>query len=325
MMTFLDEEVSRAHRQQNFVHTVLLLVGIGVLLALPVWLIWGINGLLVVAVLIGALCLAARMVPPGAVMQAYSARRVTPETSRQLCHIVDVLAARAGLPQPPQLYVIPSLTMNAFATGTRSRSAIAITEGMLRRLDIREIAGVLAHEVSHIRNNDLYVMALADTITRMVQGMSYLALFLAVTNLVMITLDGEPHISWLAILLLYFAPAASSLMQLGLSRAREYDADLEAAHLTGDPAWLASALRHLERHTGRFWEDLMFPVPGRCVPQPSILRTHPATEDRIARLEQLDIRSKLPRIDVYEEPMVSMIGVGPIALRPRYRFPGIWY
>ena len=105
--------------------------------------------------------------------------------------------------------------------------------------------------------------------------MSYLAVFLVFTNLLTMAIDGEPKISWLAIIILYFSPLLSSLLQLGLSRTREYDADLEAAQLTGNPSWLASALQRLERHTGVFWEDLTMPVPGRRVPQPSVLRSHP--------------------------------------------------
>ena len=326
MTQFLDEDVTRAHRTQNQVHTILLLLGIGAIVAIPVCLIWGLSGLIFVAILLGGMALFALRIPASTVMQAYSGQLITHEASRQLSHIVDVLSERAELETRPKLYVIPSLTMNAFATGTRNNAAIGITEGMLRKFDLRQIAGVLAHEISHIRNNDLYVMALADTATRIVQSLSYLAIAFALANLFTMFVEGEPFVSWFAVVLLYLAPAASSLLQLALSRAREYDADLEAAHLTGDPAWLASALRHLERHTGRFWEDLMMPVPGRRVPQPSILRSHPATADRIARLEAIDTRKTLPTIVVRDEPMVStMIGVGPIALRPRYRFPGIWY
>ena len=88
---------------------------------------------------------------------------------------------------------------------------------------------------------------------------------------------------------------------------------------------LASALNRVERYTGRFWEDLMFPVPGRHIPSPSVLRTHPDTEDRINRLLSLDIRTQHPPITVVEEPMITMIGAGPSTLRPRHRWPGIWY
>jgi heat shock protein HtpX len=138
-------------------------------------------------------------------------------------------------------------------------------------------------------------------------------------------MSGEPPISWLAILLLYLAPTFTSLLQLALSRAREFDADLEAAMITGDPTGLASALKRVDNATGRFWEDMMMPVPARRIPQPSVLRTHPPTEDRIARLMMLRPERRLPPLILDEQPMVSMIGMGPIEMRPRYRWPGLWY
>ena len=111
---------------------------------------------------------------------------------------------------------------------------------------MREIIGVVGHEMSHIRNNDLSVMTLADTMTRFVQMLSYAALVLVGLNLIGL-LGDEPPFSWWAILLLYLAPAITSVLQLALSRTREFDADLEGAMLTGDPLGLASALRRLDQ------------------------------------------------------------------------------
>jgi len=236
-----------------------------------------------------------------------------------------VLADRAELARHPRLYVIPSATLNAFATGTPSNAAIGITEGLLRRLDLRQIAGVIAHEMSHIRNNDLSVMATADMLTRLTQLLAYTALGLAVLNVPVMLIGGEPF-SWLAILLLYLAPLLTSLLQMALSRTREYDADLEAAGLTGDPAGLASALAALERYQGRLWEDVMLPVPARRIPYPSLLRSHPETADRIARLKELEARPRVARpIVIAEEPMFTLVGRGPAGIAPRYRVLGLWY
>ena len=324
MNPFLAPDQRDAHRRRNRLHSLLLVGGIGLILLVSAALIWSWAGALVALVIVLLLAAFGPRVPPETLMQLYRARPVDPRHGSQLTHIVEVLANRAELPAQPRLYVIPSMTLNAFATGNRERAAIAVTEGLLRRLSLREVAGVLAHEMSHIRNNDLTVMGLADAMTRFTQMMSYLALILAILNLPSLLL-GDPPFPWTAILLLYLAPTASSLLQLGLSRTREYDADLEGAGLTGDPAGLASALRSLERHQGRFWEDLMFPVPGRRIPQPSVLRSHPATEDRIARLLALEGRPHPAPIRVVEEPMVSLVGVGPIEMAPRYRFPGVWF
>ena len=321
----LDPEVREAHRRQNSAQTFALLGGMALLLAVPVALIWGLGGLAFVVGLVGVTFLGARQVPPDLMMRAYRAQRVTPEAAPGLVHILEVLSERADLKEKPALYVIPSLTLNAFATGSPTNAAIGITEGLVRKLSMKEVAAVLAHEVSHIRNNDLTVMAIADIASRIVQGMSYAAVFFLAINMISILVDGEASISWLAIIILYLAPVLSSLMQLALSRTREYDADLEAAILTGDPSWLISALQSLDRQTGVFWEDLMFPVPGRRTPQPSLLRTHPPTEDRVARLRALDNRRHLPRIEMREAPYISVVSAGPIAMRPRYRFPGIWY
>ena len=220
--------------------------------------------------------------------------------------------------------MIPSTTLNAFATGTPDRAAIALTEGLLRRLTLREIAGVLAHEISHIRNNDLAVMATADILSRLTQGLYYAGLAALFINLPAL-LVADVAVSWWAVLVLMLAPLLSSLLQLGLSRAREYDADVEAAMLTGDPLGLASALRRLETYTGRVWEDMLPPVPARRVPAPSVLRTHPDTASRVERLLALRDIQQLPQIVVVEEPVISLAGWGPIEMRPSYRFPGLCY
>ncbi len=321
----LNEDVIRSHRQQNQSQTFALLAGLAMILGAPVGLIWGIGGLIATAVIVFMMYAIARQTPPDLIMRAYSATPVTERSGQQLWRIVDALSKRAKLPARPALYVIPSLTLNAFATGSRDRAAIAVTEGLLRKLSMRELAAVIAHEMSHIKNNDTGVMAVADIASRMVMAMSYLAIVLLFINLMSLLIDGEPSVSWLAILILYLAPLGSSLLQLALSRAREYDADLEAAQLTGNPAWLASALLRLERHTGHFWEDLTLPVPGRRVPQPSVLRSHPLTADRVARLEALRLDTPQPPIIIRDEPFVSMVGASLIEMRPRYRFPGVWY
>ncbi len=323
MIPLLDEGTRSEHKRQNALHSLLLIGGIGAVLALATWLIWGAAGAATSILTLLFIYAFGPRVPPETVMRLYRAQRVDPRQGGQLSAILDVLAERAGLSSRPALYVVPSLTLNAFAAGTPNHSAIAVTEGLLRRMTWREVAGVLGHEVSHIRNNDLWVMGLADVVTRFVQGLSYFALALAILN-VLGSFTGEEPMSWWAILLLYLAPTISSLLQLALSRTREFDADLEAAQLTGDPLGLASALRRLETYTGRFWEDLMFPVPGRRVPQPSMLRTHPPTEARIRRLLALEAPTMTP-LAIEEEPMVSLVGWGPIEMRPRYRWPGLWY
>ena len=323
----LDASALAGQTRPNMTHAALLLSGFVVLVTIPTVLVWGAAGAITAAVLLALVWPLAVRMPPEAVMRLYQATRLAPDDS-QLSSLVDVLAFRAGLPRRSDLYVIPSTTLNAFAAGSRDHSAIAVTEGLLRRLSLSETAGVLAHEMAHIRNNDLLVMGLADVITRVLQLMSYVALGLAVYNVFALA-TGEDTISWWAVLLLYLAPALSSLLQLGLSRAREFEADRQAATLTGDAAALASALRRLETYTGHFWEDLMFPVPARRVPHPSLLRSHPETEDRIQRLAALatapEAASGHAPLVIVEQPMMSLVGYGPGDMRPRYRWPGLWF
>jgi heat shock protein HtpX len=324
MNPFLDANTVRVHRSRNTLHSLLLVGGLGLLTGFSAWLIWGGMGIAITLVAIGVIYAFAPRVPPALIMRMYRARQIDPRGGGQLIQIIDVLADRAELPAMPRIYVIPSMTLNAFATGTPQNAAIGITEGLLRRLSLNEVAGVLAHEISHIRNNDLAVMSLADVMTRFTQMLAYLALFLAIFNLPAFLL-GDAEISFWGLLLLYLAPTAGSLIQLALSRTREHDADLEGASLTGDPASLASALEKLERYQGRFWEDMMLPVPGRRIPQPSLLRSHPLTAERVARLRALENRPLLPQISVAHEPAHVEINSATMAMRPRYRWTDTWF
>ena len=124
------------------------------------------------------------------------------------------------------------------------------------------------------------------------------------------------------VIALYLAPTVSNLLQLALSRAREYDADLDAAQLTGDPAGLASALDKLERYQGRFWEDLL--LPGRRIPDPSLLRSHPPTEERVRRLLALRPAAPLP-----EAVRTLRLAMPPhfqvVRRRPRLHWTGLWH
>jgi heat shock protein HtpX len=324
MTPFLDPKMLRTHKARNTLHSALLVGGLGLLTGFCAWLIWGGMGVAVTLVALGVIYAFAPRLPPELMMRFYRARPIDARHGDQILRIVDALSDRAELPAAPRVYVIPSMTLNAFASGTPEKAVIGITEGLLRRLSLPELAAVLAHEISHVRNNDLAIMGLADIMTRVTQALAYLAVFLAIFNLPAFLKD-ESEIPLMALVLLYLAPSVGSLIQLALSRTRELDADLEAVSLTGDPDALASALQKLERYYGHFWEDMRLPVPGRRIPQPSLLRSHPKTEDRIARLKALSDRPRLPPLAVAEEPMVSLAGVGPVAMRPRYRWTGVWF
>lgn len=224
-------------------------------------------------------------------MSAYRAQRLTAREAPGLVATLAELARRAGLPRIPALYRVPSSLPNAFAMGSPEDSAICVTDGLLGLLDGRELAGVLAHEVGHVANRDLWLMGLADVMSRLVSLASWIGQFLLILNLPLV-LVGAVHVPWHIVLLLILAPTLMTLVQLGLSRTREYDADRAAAELTGDPEGLVRALRKLDRQLGRFWEEIL--LPGRRMPDPSLLRTHPPTDSRIRRLRELAARRTAP-------------------------------
>ncbi len=314
----LDLALRRGHDMRNAFHTVVLIGGSALLLAVIAWTVYGPDGL-VWAALFGALGLwAMGRMSPKVVLNLYKARPLSPDELPDVHRLVRELARRAGLASVPQLYYVPSKILNAFAVGTRQDAAIAVTDGLVRTMNMRQLAGILAHETSHIRSGDLKVMALADVLTRITNFMALMGLF-GIPAL----FGAGLRIPWLGILLLIFAPTIGGLLQLGLSRTREYDADLDGAALTGDPKGLAAALETLERRQGRVWEGLF---PAGRVPNPSLLRTHPTTEDRIARLLSLagDGEPHIAVSTTRPEPGPSIV---PPIRDPRihWRRMGIWY
>lgn len=311
----LDLLQQRRNRVLNTIHTWLLGAGSLLLLAATAWALAGGTGI-VYAVVFGAVTMwLARRVSPQVVLKMYKARPVDRARFPAGVDIVDTLAQRAGLPATPKLYVVPSKMMNAFAVGRRDDSAIAITDALARKLTGRELAGVLAHEISHVAHEDLRVMAFADMVSRFTSLWSTFGIGAALFNL--FAMAGGTTIApvpWPAVLLLVFAPTVGGLLQMALSRTREFDADLGAVMLTGDPDGLASALAKLEKAQGLYWESLM--LPGSRQPAPSVLRTHPKTEDRVARLMALKTR-------IAAEPEFGDEPAMPPLRRRRSLVPGI--
>lgn len=314
----LDLAIRRSHDVRNWLHTIILIGGSALLVAVIAWTVLGWTGLVWAAIL-GAFGLwTMGRVSPKMVLGLYKARPLRPDELPDVHHVLRELAKRAELPSVPQLYYVPSKILNAFAVGTPQDSAIAVTDGLVRAMTMRQLAGILAHETAHIRSGDLKVMALADVLTRITSSMSMLGLIG-----IPVFFGAGLEIPWLGLLLLIFAPTIGGLLQLGLSRTREYDADLDGAALTGDPAGLASALETLERRQGHIWEGLF---PAGRVPSPSLLRTHPATRDRVARLMSLAGEAE-PQIVVSgtrPEPGPSIV---PPIRDPRIHWQrmGIWY
>src|SRR5690606_29549375 len=276
------------------------------------------TGLLMALAMVGGLLFAPAL-PRRLLLSAYQAQRLTGRDAPGLVAALAELARRAGLQRAPALYRVPSRLPNAFALGSPEDSAICVTDGLLNLLDGRELAGVLAHEIGHIANRDLWIMSLADMMSRLVSLASWLGQLLLLLNLPLV-LAGMVHVPWHVVILLVFAPTLMTLVQLGLSRTREYDADRAAAELTGDPEGLVRALVKLERRVGRFWEEIL--LPGRRIPEPSLLRTHPPTESRVRRLRELDPNRSVPFPDI----IGHSAGVAHASdLTPRFRRFGTYW
>lgn len=277
-------EDKKNHRIGNILHTVLLMAGLLALLAVIGWLFAGIYGI-GASLLLGfvPLFISVRIMP-SLTLKMYGAKPLSAEDSPQIFSIVRALSARAGFLGIPRLYYISNKAPLIFSVGQGREGAIALSEGILQLLSLRELVSVIGHEISHIRNNDTLVMSIADIISRITSTLSFVGQLLLIINLPLLLLGGHP-MPWIPVLLMLLAPTLSGLMQLALSRTREHNADYQGARLTGDPEGLATALGKLEEYQKTIMKQLL--LPGKQGVEPSLLRTHPRTEERIRRLHDL--------------------------------------
>ena len=205
------------------------------------------------------------------VLAAYKAKEVLPEQDPRLHSIVAELALEAKIPKP-KIYKINTTMPNAFATGRNPQhAAVAVTEGILRLLDDRELRGVLAHELSHVKNRDILISCIAATLAGAI-------MFLVRTGFLFGGVRNSRNNTNVIIALLVFilAPVAAGLIQMAISRSREYIADSDGAKISGDPLALASALRKL---------FIVNPLKGKDMQ--SLFSTHPPIEERIKKLENM--------------------------------------
>jgi heat shock protein HtpX len=290
------------------------------------WLFAGLNGIFII--LIAAI---PSLIIGGAsagrlVLHMYRATPLNLSASSGLPVLVSELSKRADLSCLPELFYIPSSAPLAFSVGLGRNGAIALSDGLLRLLSWRELVGVIAHEVGHIAGSDTRVMGIADVASRLVATISYAGQLLLVLNLPLY-LFGLASLPLFPIVVMMFAPLFMTLLQLALSRSREYEADLTAARLTGDPLGLASALQRMEHFQNLQLRRLFIPY-GR-VEVPSVLRTHPGTAKRVERLVDLakDMETEPVGTDarIVDRPHQILMGINAPTRQPRRRLSGVWY
>jgi heat shock protein HtpX len=222
------------------------------------------------------------------------ARPVSREELPRLYAVMERLAAKANLPVP-KLYVIPEAAPNAFATGRNPRHAsVAVTEGLLQLLNDDELEGVIAHELSHVRNYDILISSIAATLAGAITWIAHWGAWFGGGSRDDRDRGGGAGI--IGLLLFFLAPLGAMMLQLGLSRQREFSADETGARMVGQPYGLISALQKLEAYNRRIPTTSLSPsTAALCIVKPffgsgmlsSLFSTHPPLEDRIAALREM--------------------------------------
>ncbi len=279
---------------RNRTNTIVLLSLMAGLPAFLGWIVSGAAGVLAVSAAIAAGIIFSPRIPSKVIMRLYGCRPVSEATHPGLYSLARTIAARAGLKQAPQLHISPRRHLNAFAAGSRQDPAVCVSLGLLNALSTEEVAGILSHEIAHLKNNDTRSMTLAGFFHRLTHFLSCAGLVFMVL-MVPFWITGEIDLSFAAFFILMSAPMVSMLLQLALSRTREFEADLESALILNSPYPLASALQKLESLRKRVLSHFM---AASYVPSPpQMFSTHPDTNERIKRL--LAVATASPRQTVY--------------------------
>lgn len=271
----------------NQVKTFLLLAALSALVVAIGGVVGGSKGALVALVIAFVMNIGSYWFSDKVVLSMYHAQEVTEADAPDLYRIVHDLAMRAEIPMP-KLYIIPDPSPNAFATGRNpDNAAVAATEGILRLLSREELAGVLAHELAHVKNRDILIQTIASTIGAAITYLAYFGMFFGRSD------DDEGGSPITGILLVVLAPLAATIIQLAISRSREYLADSTGGEICGKPLWLASALHKLEmgveqvpmQHAQEATAP-MFIVHPFLGGIGKLFSTHPPIPERIARLQE---------------------------------------
>jgi len=226
------------------------------------------------------------------------AKPISREELPRLYEVMERLAAKANLPVP-KLYVVPEAAPNAFATGRNPRHAsVAVTQGLLQLMTDDELEGVIAHELSHVRNYDILISSIAATLAGAITYLAHMGRFAAIFGYGNSRDNDRGGGGLTALLMLFLAPLAAMLLQLGISRQREYAADETGAKMVGQQFGLISALQKLGAYNQRIPSNIPETTAALCIVKPmfgggsvwaSLFSTHPPLEDRIAALREMTI------------------------------------
>lgn len=273
----------------NQVKTVVLLTALAALLVIIGGALGGKNGATIALVIAVVLNFGSYWFSDKIVLSMYNAQEVTEAEAPDLYHLVQQLTDRAGLPMP-KVYIIPDDSPNAFATGRNpSHAAVAVTEGILRLLSWEELAGVIGHELGHVKNRDILIQSIAATIGAAITYVAQFGFFFRGRD------DEEGGGSLVgSIMMMILAPLAAAVIQMAISRSREYIADDTGADICGHPLWLAGALDKLRQgseaipmHADQATAHMFIVNPLFGGGLQNLFSTHPPIEERIARLEHM--------------------------------------
>lgn len=281
MTSQFDRRRMARYRFTNRVQAAFLVAGIALALLAIADVLAGPSGIIVAIALVVAILTFAPRARPGLVARLFRARPLSRWHYPALFQELDILVERAGLEATPTIYLLPQNEPLAFSFGTPETPAIGLSAGAMEALDLRRLSGVLAHEIAHLTAGDVAILMLTEVMGRLVRTLALFGLLVAVLAAL---IDGQ-SLAGSALIVLAALPLVTSLLQLALSRNREFDADQGAVELTGDAEGLARALQTIELEQAMLWRRLLMPYNRGRVPR--LLRTHPTTEERIARLGAL--------------------------------------
>lgn len=274
----------------SYFRTALLLAAMTGLFLAVGFMLGGQTGMLVALAIAVAMNFYAYWNSDKVVLRMHKAREVDRQSAPQFYGIVEQLAERAELPMP-KVYLIENAQPNAFATGRNpENAAVAATTGLLKRLSSQEVAGVMAHELAHVKSRDTLIMTLTATLAGAISMLANFALFFGGNRNNPLGLIGT-------ILIMILAPLIAMMVQMAISRSREYEADRIGAEICGQPLWLASALDNIQAAASRIDNEAaernpasahMFIInPLHARQLDGLFSTHPSTEDRVARLREM--------------------------------------